>query len=225
MILHQLQYLHVLYRHKPQTTYDMQQTTNHKKQTTNSKQQTTNHKPPPPPPTTTRTRTRTTTTTALPGTPSRKNNFILLRPSNPLQKRSAQQATAALCACYLLPNNPLPTIHYASTTYELQPITYYLLSSIANHLHLTYHQWCQPTVARNTGEQKPQKTQISVVNVDVFSNRIQYMGVSENVVYPIFPMVLLIIIPIKWLFVWEYTQHFQTNPYGTSTIYKWGITN
>ena len=26
-------------------------------------------------------------------------------------------------------------------------------------------------------------------------------------------MVLLIIIPIKWLFHWEYTQHFQTNPY------------
>ena len=25
-------------------------------------------------------------------------------------------------------------------------------------------------------------------------------------------MVLLIIIPIKWLFHWEYTQHFQTNP-------------
>ena len=40
------------------------------------------------------------------------------------------------------------------------------------------------------------------------------MGVSENVVYPIFPLVLLIIIPIKWLFHWEYTQHFQTNPYG-----------
>jgi len=31
------------------------------------------------------------------------------------------------------------------------------------------------------------------------------MGVSENVVYPIYPMVLLIIIPIKWLFHWEYT--------------------
>ena len=26
-------------------------------------------------------------------------------------------------------------------------------------------------------------------------------------------MVLLIIIPIKWLFHWEYTQHFQTNPF------------
>ena len=30
---------------------------------------------------------------------------------------------------------------------------------------------------------------------------------------PLNPMVLLIIIPIKWLFHWEYTQHFQTNPY------------
>ena len=39
-----------------------------------------------------------------------------------------------------------------------------------------------------------------------------YMGVSENSV-PLNPMVLLIIIPIKWLFHWEYTQHFQTNPY------------
>ena len=29
---------------------------------------------------------------------------------------------------------------------------------------------------------------------------------------PLYPMVLLIIIPIKWLFHWEYTQHFQTNP-------------
>ena len=38
------------------------------------------------------------------------------------------------------------------------------------------------------------------------------MGVSENSV-PLNPMVLLIIIPIKWLFHWEYTQHFQTNPY------------
>ena len=26
-------------------------------------------------------------------------------------------------------------------------------------------------------------------------------------------MVLLIIIPIKWLFHWEYSQHFQTHPY------------
>ena len=30
---------------------------------------------------------------------------------------------------------------------------------------------------------------------------------------PLHPMVLLIIIPSKWLLHWEYTQHFQTNPY------------
>ena len=42
------------------------------------------------------------------------------------------------------------------------------------------------------------------------------LGVSENSV-PLNPMVLLIIIPIKWLFVWEYTQHFQTNPSEFST--------
>ena len=35
-----------------------------------------------------------------------------------------------------------------------------------------------------------------------------HLGVSENSV-PLNPMVLLIIIPIKWLFHWEYTQHFQ----------------
>ena len=40
------------------------------------------------------------------------------------------------------------------------------------------------------------------------------MGLSENSV-PLNPMVLLIIIPIKWLFHWEYTQHFQTNPYDS----------
>ena len=33
---------------------------------------------------------------------------------------------------------------------------------------------------------------------------IYYVGVSENSV-PLHPMVLLIIIPIKWLFHWEYT--------------------
>jgi hypothetical protein len=37
---------------------------------------------------------------------------------------------------------------------------------------------------------------------------------SENSV-PLNPMVFLIIIPIKWLlYNWEYTQHFQTNPFG-----------
>ena len=40
---------------------------------------------------------------------------------------------------------------------------------------------------------------------------VRYLGLSENSV-PLNPMVLLIIIPIKWLFHWEYTQHFQTNP-------------
>jgi hypothetical protein len=44
------------------------------------------------------------------------------------------------------------------------------------------------------------------------------MGVSENSV-PLNPMVLLIIIPIKWLFHWEYTQHFQTNPYVWVCLY------
>ena len=44
------------------------------------------------------------------------------------------------------------------------------------------------------------------------------MGVSENSV-PLNPMVLMIIIPIKWLFHWEYTQHFQTNPYPISTSF------
>ena len=39
-----------------------------------------------------------------------------------------------------------------------------------------------------------------------------HMGVSENSV-PLNPMVMLIIIPIKWLFHWEYI-YFQTNPYG-----------
>ena len=37
------------------------------------------------------------------------------------------------------------------------------------------------------------------------------MGLSENSV-PLFTQWLMIIIPIKWLFHWEYTQHFQTNP-------------
>ena len=44
---------------------------------------------------------------------------------------------------------------------------------------------------------------------------VSHMGVSENSV-PLNPMVLLIIIPIKWLFHWEYTQHFQTKPYKQS---------
>ena len=44
------------------------------------------------------------------------------------------------------------------------------------------------------------------------------LGVSENSV-PLNPMVLLIIIPIKWLFHWEYTQHFQTNPFEWTTFF------
>ena len=39
-----------------------------------------------------------------------------------------------------------------------------------------------------------------------------YMGVSENSV-PLNPMVLLIIIPIKWLFHWEYTLFSDILPY------------
>ena len=40
------------------------------------------------------------------------------------------------------------------------------------------------------------------------------MGVSENVVYPIVPNGFADHYPVfKWLFHWEYTQHFQTNPY------------
>ena len=38
-----------------------------------------------------------------------------------------------------------------------------------------------------------------------------HMGMSENSV-PLHPMVFMIIIPIKWLFHWEYTQHFQETP-------------
>ena len=46
------------------------------------------------------------------------------------------------------------------------------------------------------------------------------MGLSENSV-PLNPMVLLIIIPTKWLFHWEYTQHFQTNPNDDFGLYSW----
>ena len=44
------------------------------------------------------------------------------------------------------------------------------------------------------------------------------LGVSENSV-SLNPMVLLIIIPIKWLFHWEYTQHFQTNPIMLTALF------
>ena len=40
------------------------------------------------------------------------------------------------------------------------------------------------------------------------------MGVSENVVYPIVANGFADHYPYdKWLFHWEYTQHFQTNPW------------
>ena len=32
----------------------------------------------------------------------------------------------------------------------------------------------------------------------------------------------MIIIPIKWLFHWEYTQHFQTNPFILSITHHLG---
>ena len=39
------------------------------------------------------------------------------------------------------------------------------------------------------------------------------MGLSENVVYPEKPNGFADHYPYeKWLFHWEYTQHFQTNP-------------
>ena len=44
-----------------------------------------------------------------------------------------------------------------------------------------------------------------------------HMGVSENSV-PLNPMVLLIIIPIKWLSLGILTQHFQTNPHPYTEI-------
>ena len=40
-----------------------------------------------------------------------------------------------------------------------------------------------------------------------------HLGVSENVVYPCVPNGSADHYPYeKWLFHWEYTQHFQTNP-------------
>ena len=40
-----------------------------------------------------------------------------------------------------------------------------------------------------------------------------YMGLSENSV-PLHPLVLLIIIPIKWLFHWEYTPFSDIPMFG-----------
>ena len=44
--------------------------------------------------------------------------------------------------------------------------------------------------------------------------------VCLKIVYP-YTQWLMIIIPTKWLFHWEYTQHFQTNPY----TFKLGVYN
>jgi len=52
----------------------------------------------------------------------------------------------------------------------------------------------------------------------VFFGYLTSMGVSENSV-PLNPMVLLIIIPIKWLFVWEYSL-FSDKP-KTIIVMKW----
>ena len=44
------------------------------------------------------------------------------------------------------------------------------------------------------------------------------MGVSENSV-PLNPMVNDHYPVFKWLFHWEYTQHFQANPYNYDFYY------
>ena len=50
------------------------------------------------------------------------------------------------------------------------------------------------------------------------------MGVSENVVYPIVPNGFADHYPYeKWLFHWEYTQHFQTNPHLINLMSKLNI--
>ena len=49
-------------------------------------------------------------------------------------------------------------------------------------------------------------------HVHIISISFPHLGLSENSV-PLHPMVLLIIIPTKWLFHWGYTQHFQTYPF------------
>ena len=52
-----------------------------------------------------------------------------------------------------------------------------------------------------------------------WANKPQHMGLSENSV-PLKPMVLLIIIPIKWLFHWEYTL-FSDKPIFRSKQAPW----
>ena len=45
------------------------------------------------------------------------------------------------------------------------------------------------------------------------------MDLSENVVYPIVPIGFADHYPVfKWLFHWDYTQHFQTNPYTGNIV-------
>ena len=73
---------------------------------------------------------------------------------------------------------------------------------------LESHKTCSKTT-----KQKRNMVMVRYLLVFLDSCSPSHMGVSENSV-PLNPMVLLIIIPIKWLFHWEYTQHFQTNPYG-----------
>ena len=47
-----------------------------------------------------------------------------------------------------------------------------------------------------------------------------HLGVSENVVYPEKPNGFADHYPYeKWLFHWEYTQHFQTNP----LVLQWDV--
>ena len=48
--------------------------------------------------------------------------------------------------------------------------------------------------------------------------------VCLKIVYP-YTQWLMIIIPIKWLFHWEYTQHFQTNPYLEIWNIAWSFPN
>ena len=56
------------------------------------------------------------------------------------------------------------------------------------------------------------QSQMEPPSLDGFRNALVFVGdgcggkwVCLKIVYSIFPMVLLIIIPIKWLFVWEYS--------------------
>ena len=59
-------------------------------------------------------------------------------------------------------------------------------------------------------------TLISRAESQWHSSQTGHMGLSENSV-PLNPMVLLIIIPIKWLFHWEYTL-FSDKPISVNTL-------